>query len=380
MTASILLVFGTRPEAIKLAPLYFALREAPGFAVTACVTGQHRELLDPVLEFFAIEPDFDLAIMRPDQTLFDVTADGLKALRPVMERVRPDAVAVQGDTTSAFVGALAAYYEKVPSLHVEAGLRSGDRYAPFPEEMNRVLVGHLCHWHFAPTETARRNLAREGLTENVHVVGNTVIDALLLARTLIRARDAEFRRRYAAIDPDRTLILVTGHRRESFGAPFREMLAGLRDIAERFSDRVSLVYPVHLNPRVKGPVHKMLSGLPNFHLLDPVPYPDFVWLLERCAFVITDSGGVQEEAPALGKPVLVTRRVTERTEAIETGNARLVGTDRAAILREASRLLRDPDAYAAASQSASPFGDGTAAQRIVRILAADLAADGGGRD
>ncbi|MCA9560967.1 MAG: UDP-N-acetylglucosamine 2-epimerase (non-hydrolyzing), partial [Myxococcales bacterium] len=355
---------------IKLAPVIRTLAEDPdSFTVRVCATAQHRELLDQVLGFFGVTPDHDLDLMRADQSLYDLTARCLTGLRDVLQTERPDAVCVQGDTTTVFVAALAAAYAHIPVIHVEAGLRSGDREAPFPEEMNRVLTGHLARWHFAPTERARLALAAEGITRDVHVVGNTVIDALLMARALVLGGDAgAIAERFAFLGEGRC-VLVTGHRRESFGAPIEQVALGLADVAAAHRD-VSFVYPVHPNPHVREPIHRLLGSLPNVHLIEPLDYPYLVWLLERCHVVVTDSGGLQEEAPALGKPVLVTRDVTERAEGVEAGTARLVGTDRARLGGELSRLLDDDEAWRAMARAVNPYGDGHASERIRDILRA----------
>ena len=368
----VLFIFGTRPEAVKMAPLVKALRERPrDFEVRVCVTAQHRQMLDQVLEFFQIVPDYDLDLMKPNQTLFDITAAGLSGLQAVLPDAAPDRVFVQGDTTTAFVGALSAYYSGVKVCHLEAGLRSGNKLAPYPEEMNRILVGHLADFHFAPTEQARRNLAAEGLTTNVWVVGNTVIDALLIGLKLIEEAGAE---RYASdfpfLDFSRQIVLITGHRRESFGEPFENIANALSDAARRFP-RVQFVYPVHLNPLVREPVNRILGSQPNVHLIPPLDYPHLIWLMSKATVVVTDSGGIQEEAPTLGKPVLVMRDVTERTEGIEAGTAKLVGTSRETILRELSTLLTDSGAYQAMAQAVNPYGDGTTSQQIMQILLAD---------
>ncbi len=364
----VLVICGTRPEGIKLAPVVRAMAKAPGFEVKLCVTGQHREMLTPILSFFGLSPDFDLKLMKPGQTLYDVTANALLHLKDVLQTARPDVVLVQGDTTTALAGALAAFYEKVKVGHVEAGLRTGDRYSPFPEEMNRVLISRLAQLHFAPTETARARLAAEGLTSGVHVTGNTVTDALLEAKALVDARHAaSFAREFSFLEPARRLVLVTGHRRESFGAPFESICRALRALAERHPD-VELLYPVHLNPNVREPVDRLLRGAPRVHLIEPVDYPRLVYLLGRCHFVLTDSGGIQEEAPSLGKPVLVMREVTERPEGIEAGCAKLVGTDERVILEAAGALLTDPVAYGRMARAQNPYGDGQAAGRIVEVL------------
>jgi len=364
----ILAIFGTRPEAIKLAPVIRALQADNSFTVKVCVTAQHREMLDQVLSFFGIIPDHDLNLMKPGQTLVDITADALRGLDRVIELEQPDIVMVQGDTTSAFIGALAGFYRKVKIAHIEAGLRSGDRYSPFPEEMNRVLASHLAEYHFAPTERAAQNLLREGITNNVWVVGNPVIDALHLGLALIDREDEEhYQKQYQYIDPSNRVLLVTGHRRESFGGPFEQICTALREIADTWQD-VEIVYPVHLNPNVREPVNRILEGHDRIHLIEPLPYPHLLWLMRRAYLVITDSGGIQEEAPSLGKPVLVMRDVTERTEGIEAGTARLVGTTRTVIVAAARELLDDHEIYVRMAHSVNPYGDGKSSERIVRIL------------
>jgi UDP-N-acetylglucosamine 2-epimerase (non-hydrolysing) len=368
----ILVVCGTRPEGIKLAPVVKALQQVPSFQTTLCVTGQHKQLLDPILQFFGLVPDHDLALMKPGQTLYDVTADGLIRLKGVMDAVKPDVVVVQGDTTTAFAGALAAFYEKVKVAHVEAGLRTGDIYSPFPEEMNRVLVSRLTDFHFAPTELARSHLLAEKARGSVHVTGNTVIDALLAAKDLVREKYTwAFDDELKYLDAKRRLILVTGHRRESFGAPFESICRALKKLAEAHAD-IEILYPMHLNPNVREPVGRLLKGVPRLHLIEPVDYPRLVHLLDRCFFVLTDSGGIQEEAPTLGKPVLVMREVTERPEGIDAGCAALVGTDENRIFDFASRLLTDSQAYARMAKAKNPYGDGTASQQIAQVLQREL--------
>ncbi|MEK6795004.1 MAG: UDP-N-acetylglucosamine 2-epimerase (non-hydrolyzing) [Spirochaetota bacterium] len=365
----ILFVFGTRPEAIKMAPLIRAFLAHPDrFETKVCVTAQHREMLDQVLNFFDIRPDFDLDLMKPDQTLFDITAKALAGLARVLDEWLPDHIFVQGDTTTAFVGALAGYYRKVKVCHVEAGLRSGNMYSPFPEEGNRILAGHLSTYHFAPTEQAKVNLAREGITENVHVVQNTVIDALFLGLELIKKQGkGKYAKRFDFLNDTQRVILLTGHRRESFGAPFEDLCNATKDIAERFPD-IAIVYPVHLNPNVREPVNRILAGIQNIHLIEPLDYPHLIWLMDRSCLVITDSGGIQEEAPSLGKPVLVMRDVTERMEGVEAGTAKLVGTDRKKIVSECTTLLNDRAAYDRMASSINPYGDGKASERIVAIM------------
>ncbi|MBM4379993.1 MAG: UDP-N-acetylglucosamine 2-epimerase (non-hydrolyzing) [Deltaproteobacteria bacterium] len=363
----VLVVLGTRPEGIKLAPLVRELRARPDrFDTRLCVTGQHRTMLDPILQFFGLVPDHDLALMKPGQTLFDVTAGALKGLEPVLDEVRPDWVVVQGDTTTALAGALAGFYKRVRVAHVEAGLRTGDLHSPFPEEANRVIVSRLAALHLAPTPGAAANLAAEGVRRGVHVVGNTVIDALLEARARVEAKGADYAVQFPMLS-GRRLVLVTGHRRESFGEPFENICRALRTLSARYTD-TDWLYPVHLNPNVREPVNRLLSGLPNVHLVEPVAYPQLVWLLGRSHLVLTDSGGIQEEAPTLGKPVLVMREVTERPEGIEAGCAQLVGTAEDRIVTGVIRLMDDPAAYQRMAHARNPYGDGTSCRAIADLL------------
>lgn len=364
----VLFVFGTRPEAIKLAPLVKTLRAAPeDFDVQVCVTGQHREMLDQVLHFFQVQPEFDLDLMESDQTLFRLTSRTIDRLHGVLKACQPDNIVVQGDASSCFLGALAGHYFGCTVSHVEAGLRSRDKRAPFPEEMNRILTGHIADYHFAPTDRARENLANEGIDKNVWVVGNTVIDALHRGLELVEGTFEQTGGPLEFVDLTRRIVLITGHRRESFGLPFENIARAIGDVARRFPD-VQFLYPVHLNPNVKRPVERLLGGKPNVHLLPPLDYPEMIWLLKRCYAVLTDSGGIQEEAPALGKPVLVMRDVTERVEGIEAGTARLVGTERGAIAAALSTLLSDSGHYRTMAQAVNPYGDGNASQRIAEIL------------
>jgi UDP-N-acetylglucosamine 2-epimerase (non-hydrolysing) len=369
----ILFVFGTRPEAIKMAPLVREFQQHPDqFQVLVCVTAQHRHMLDQVLAFFSIRPDYDLNLMQPNQTLFDITANGLKALESVLKEANPDLIFVQGDTTTAFIGALAAYYLKIPVAHLEAGLRSSNKYSPFPEEANRTMVGHLADYHFAPTPQAQANLQREGISRNIHIVGNTVIDALLLGLDILKEEgDQSYQNHFRAIDFSKKIILVTGHRRESFGEPFENICLAIRDLAQTFPE-VEIVYPVHLNPNVQETVRRVLHNLTNVYLIDPLDYPYLIWLMNRCYLVLTDSGGIQEEAPSLGKPVVVMRDVTERQEGIDAGTAVLVGTDRQKIYHTVSSLLTDPAHYHRMAQAVNPYGDGTTSRQIVNCLRAEL--------
>ncbi|MFC6689492.1 non-hydrolyzing UDP-N-acetylglucosamine 2-epimerase [Jhaorihella thermophila] len=359
------MVFGTRPEAIKMAPVYAALSEAPGMDVRIAVTAQHREMLDQVLRLFGIEPDYDLNLMKPGQGLTEITSAVLAGLKPILEEFSPDLMLVHGDTTTTLAASLAAYYQQIPVGHVEAGLRTGNIYSPWPEEINRKVTGTIARLHFAPTPKSAANLAAEGVAEDtVTITGNTVIDALLDVVGRLEndprqsaAFDAEF-----GFDPERRMILVTGHRRESFGGGFRRICEALARLAER--EDVQIVYPVHLNPNVKGPVEESLGALDRVTLIPPQDYLPFVHLMRRSHIILTDSGGVQEEAPSLGKPVLVMRDTTERPEAVEAGTVRLVGTDTDLIVREATRLLDDAAAHEAMARAHNPYGDGLASSRI----------------
>ncbi|SEG24724.1 non-hydrolyzing UDP-N-acetylglucosamine 2-epimerase [Jhaorihella thermophila] len=361
----LLMVFGTRPEAIKMAPVYAALSEAPGMDVRIAVTAQHREMLDQVLRLFGIEPDYDLNLMKPGQGLTEITSAVLAGLKPILEEFSPDLMLVHGDTTTTLAASLAAYYQQIPVGHVEAGLRTGNIYSPWPEEINRKVTGTIARLHFAPTPKSAANLAAEGVAEDtVTITGNTVIDALLDVVGRLEndprqsaAFDAEF-----GFDPERRMILVTGHRRESFGGGFRRICEALARLAER--EDVQIVYPVHLNPNVKGPVEESLGALDRVTLIPPQDYLPFVHLMRRSHIILTDSGGVQEEAPSLGKPVLVMRDTTERPEAVEAGTVRLVGTDTDLIVREATRLLDDAAAHEAMARAHNPYGDGLASSRI----------------
>ncbi|MBX7245333.1 MAG: UDP-N-acetylglucosamine 2-epimerase (non-hydrolyzing) [Candidatus Sumerlaeaceae bacterium] len=367
---TILVIAGTRPEAIKVAPVIAELRARAMLNVRLCVTAQHRHMLDQVLDIFDLKADTDLDLMTPGQSLPELASRLLDRLPAAVATAKPSCVMVQGDTTTAFIGALTAFYQQVPVAHIEAGLRTRDPYAPFPEEINRRLVGQIARWHFAPTEKARQNLLREGVpTKQVYVTGNTVIDALLTTAQTVQGLPDELQPQ-----PGQQMILVTGHRRENFGPGIRNLCAALKEIAGAFPN-ARIIYPVHPNPNVREPVSRLLSGISNIQLIDPVDYPTFVALMLECRFIITDSGGVQEEAPALGKPVLVTRDATERPEAVEAGFARLVGTNTDAIVRAARQLLTDERLYARMSTVENPFGDGRAAERIADVLENDLLAE-----
>ncbi|MGE8450239.1 non-hydrolyzing UDP-N-acetylglucosamine 2-epimerase [Achromobacter kerstersii] len=367
----ILTVFGTRPEAIKMAPLVHALAQEPAIEARVCVTAQHREMLDQVLGLFDIQPDFDLNIMRPSQDLTDVTSAILNGMKRVFQHFQPDYVVVHGDTATTFAATLAAYYHKIPVGHVEAGLRTGNIYSPWPEEANRKLTGALANLHFAPTETSRTNLLREGVpTENIIVTGNTVIDALLWVKQKLIA-DQNLRNSIAAQMPflsdDRRIVLITGHRRESFGSGFERICQAIATSAARFPDH-DFVYPVHLNPNVREPVNRWLKGLKNVFLVEPMDYLPFVYLMDRSHIILTDSGGIQEEAPSLGKPVLVMRDTTERPEAVTAGTVRLVGTDVNTITEQIAMLLSQNGEYQKMSIAHNPYGDGLASKRIVDTL------------
>ena len=377
----VLVVLGTRPEAIKLAPVISRLRrDRDSFRVRVCVTAQHRQMLDQVLGIFRIAPDIDLDLMRPGQDLFDISGGVIAGLRPVLQAEKPGLVVVQGDTTTALAAALAAFFLRIPLAHVEAGLRTRDLYSPFPEEGNRRLLSVLAHFHFAPTAWARQNLLASGVAaERIWVTGNTGIDALRLVRRRMRSPRAqqrwlEYFRRDLGLElegEERRIILVTGHRRENFGRGLRQACLALREISRR-DPGLLVIYPVHLNPNVQRPVRALLRGLPRVRLIEPLAYEPFVFLMGRAHLILTDSGGIQEEAPALGKPVLVMRRETERPEGIEAGVARLVGSERRAIVRRVLELFADDAAYRAMARVANPYGDGQAAGRIAAVLARGL--------
>ena len=354
-----------------MAPLVHALAKDPYFEAKVCVTAQHREMLDQVLNLFSIVPDYDLNIMRPGQGLTEITSRILEGLKPVLESFRPDVVLVHGDTTTTLAASLAAFYQRIPVGHVEAGLRTGDLYSPWPEEANRTLTGRLAMYHFAPTDNSRQNLLRENLPDSqIFVTGNTIIDALFWVRDSVLADEqlrAKLAVKYPFLEEDKKLILVTGHRRESFGRGFEQICHALADIAAANED-VQIVYPVHLNPNVSEPVNRILGHVPNVVLIEPQDYLPFVWLMTRAWLILTDSGGIQEEAPSLGTPVLVMRDTTERPEAVDAGTVRLVGTSRQRIVEEVTRLLHDKAEYDAMSLAHNPYGDGQACGRILQAL------------
>lgn len=367
----ILTVFGTRPEAIKMAPLVHALANDECFEAKVCVTAQHREMLDQVLELFDITPDYDLNLMKAGQTLNDVTARILLELKPVLQEFKPDVVLVHGDTATTFAASLAAYYEQIAVGHVEAGLRTGNIYSPWPEEANRKLTGALTKYHFAPTETSKENLLKENYSaENIFVTGNTVIDALLMVKEKIDTNlelKSSLTAQFPFLDEAKKMILVTGHRRESFGGGFERICEALAITAKENPD-VQIVYPMHLNPNVREPVNRILSGIKNIYLIEPQQYLPFIYLMDRSDIILTDSGGIQEEAPSLGKPVLVMRDTTERPEAVAAGTVKLVGTDINIICSEINILLNNSDAYQVMSVAHNPYGNGSASELILQEL------------
>ena len=382
MKRTVAVVAGTRPEAVKMAPVYFALRESNAFHTVFLATAQHRQMLDQTLGVFGIVPEHDLDLMQPGQTLPDLTGRVLTAVSHWCNQHKPAAILVQGDTTTVLASAMAAFYAKIPVGHVEAGLRTGNMISPFPEEMNRRLTSPITRWHFCPTEVSKANLQREGISTGLHVTGNTVVDALLWVRNRLRTTQVSaldvasrvnipdnFRREF--LEGSRRWILVTGHRRESFGDGFERICQSIAKLTAAFPD-VGVLYPVHLNPQVREPVQRLLGSNDRVALVEPAGYEDFVWLMDHCTFLLSDSGGVQEEAPSLGKPVLVMRDSTERPEGVDAGTCRLVGTDVDTILREASLLLNDQAEYAKRSALKNPYGDGLAAPRIRAILEQEL--------
>jgi len=379
----IMLVFGTRPEAIKMAPLVKEFQKYPeDFETIVCVTGQHREMLDQVLDIFQIQPDYDLNIMQKGQDLYDISSKVLLGMREVLNEARPDVVLVHGDTTTSTAAALAAFYSQIPVGHVEAGLRTYNKYSPWPEEMNRQITSRIAEYNFAPTPLSRQNLLGERTPDStIYVTGNTVIDALHMVVNKLKADAALAKQQIQVLakagydvtrlDSGRKLVLITGHRRENFGEGFVNMVTAIKDLTVRFPD-TDFVYPMHLNPNVRKPIHQVfgesLEGLGNIFFIEPLQYLEFVYLMEKCTIVLTDSGGIQEEAPGLGKPVLVMRNTTERPEALDAGTVKLVGTNRELIVSEVSRLLLDPGYYVSMSEAVNPYGDGLASSRIVSAL------------
>lgn len=368
MAIKVLSIFGTRPEAIKMAPLVKALNEADGIDAKVCVTAQHREMLDQVLDLFEIVPEYDLNIMKPGQSLYDVTTNILLGLKPILEEFKPDLVLVHGDTSTTLSASLAAFYQQIPVGHVEAGLRTGNLSSPWPEEGNRKLTGAITKLHFAPTQTSQQNLLNEAVNaDDIVITGNTVIDALLQVVDKVKTDTAlisTLKAKFPELDETKKLILVTGHRRESFGGGFERICEALVEIATAHPD-TQILYPMHLNPNVREPVNRILKNVDNVHLIEPQDYLPFVYLMNQAHIIVTDSGGVQEEAPSLGKPVLVMRDTTERPEAVEAGTVKLVGTDKARIVSEVNNLLTNAQEYQSMSRAHNPYGDGKACERIV---------------
>ena len=365
---NILVLFGTRPEAIKLAPVIKELKKNPDyFNTTVCVTGQHREMLDQILSFFEITPEIDLNLMTHNQTLTELTAKILLEVDVVIKKGDYDYIIVQGDTTTVFTSAIAAYYNRVKVIHVEAGLRSFDFDHPLPEEFNRRSIASFTSIHFTPSERAKENLLAERIDPaKIYNVGNTVIDALQYALPIVNSNDDQFRQRFGEIDFNTEIVLVTGHRRENFGGPLQAICEAFKEIVS--NNDVQIIYPVHLNPNVQETVHELLGDQPNIHLIPPLPYPELIWLMNKSKIVITDSGGIQEEAPAMGKPVLVTREVTERKEVVESGNAIMVGNDTKKIVELTAELLSNSEMYDKMSEASNPYGDGTSAKKMIAIL------------
>ncbi len=372
----VLLVFGTRPEAIKMAPLVLAFQEhSQEIEAKVCVTAQHREMLDQVLHIFDIVPDFDLNIMKPGQDLYDLTSNILLGMKEVLTQYQPDVVFVHGDTTTTIATAMSAFYKKIPVAHVEAGLRTGDIYSPWPEEANRKLTSQITKYHFTPTVTSKENLLKENVNEDeIYVTGNTVIDALFWVldkieknKNLKSALSNTIKSNFSAFGNEERLVLITGHRRENFGQGFLDMCSAIKTLAAEHPD-VNFVYPVHLNPNVQKPVLELLSGINNVYLIAPLDYEPFVYLMSKSYLILTDSGGIQEEAPSLGKPVLVMRDTTERPEAVEAGTVKLVGTNPSTIINEVNKLLKDTSLYESMSQAHNPYGDGKACQKIVNLI------------
>jgi UDP-N-acetylglucosamine 2-epimerase (non-hydrolysing) len=370
---TILFIYGTRPEAIKMAPLIMGFKRCSDlFNIKICLTGQHRQMLDQINNFFGIKSDYDLDLMLPNQTLFDITARCLIGLKKILEDVSPDLIFVQGDTTSVLAGSLAGFYKQIPVAHLEAGLRSGNKYSPYPEEINRIITGHIASYHFAPTYRAVGNLKKEGINNNIYMVGNTVIDALYLGLQIIRQEgDRKYIQYYSFIDFSKKIILVTGHRRESFGDGFENICKAIAFIGKEHQD-IQIVYPMHLNPNVRDPINRILKGINNIFLIEPLDYSYLLWLMEKCYLVLTDSGGIQEEAPALGKPVLVMRDVTERQEGIDAGTAKLVGTQYDGLVSSIRELLESKESYTNMANAKNPYGDGSTSRQIVKIISGVL--------
>ena len=365
-----LIIFGTRPEAIKMAPLIKEFQKRDQFQTKVCVTAQHREMLEQVLDFFEITPDYDLNLMKPNQNLYSLTSDIITGLQPILEEYKPDYVYVHGDTTTTMAASIASFYAGAKVCHVEAGLRTNNKKSPFPEEMNRQIAGRVADYHFVPTENSEQNLRKENIKENsIVITGNTVIDALLFSSKRVQNfENSEILELKKIIETEKKIILITGHRRENHGLGFINICEALKEVALN-NKNVQIIYPVHLNPNIKGPVYELLSGIENIKLVSPLSYPAFVWLMKNAYLIITDSGGIQEEAPSLRKPVLVMRDTTERPEAVDSGTVILVGTDKQKIVKETNILLENTDKYSLMSELHNPYGDGKASERIVDFIA-----------
>ncbi len=368
MQKKLLFIFGTRPEAIKLAPVILAFKKERQFQVRICVTGQHREMLDDVLLFFNMKQDYDLNVMSREQSLFYITGEALKGIEKILYLENPDYVFVQGDTTTALAGALAGFYHKIKIVHIEAGLRTYQKYSPFPEEMNRLLISRLVDIHFVPTEKAKQNLIHEGITKNIYLVGNPVVDALKLCLDKIKLSENMYRNFFKFIDFNKRIILVTGHRRENFDQGLKSICYALVQLAKKCIKHIEIIYPVHLNPNVQRPVRQLLNGIPNIHLMSPLTYPYFIYLMKQSYLIITDSGGVQEEASVLGKPVLILRDVTERVEGVHKGVAQLIGTEKTKIVSMTEKLLKNKVGYKKMAKVIHVYGDGKASLRIRQII------------
>ncbi len=366
----ILFIFGTRPEAIKMAPVIIKFKKSNKFITKVCVTAQHREMLDEVLVFFDIKPDFDLNLMKKGQTLLDITTKGIVGIQDTLNHFSADLIFVQGDTTTAFIGALAGFYNKIKVAHIEAGLRSFDKYSPYPEEINRKLIGNIANFHLVPTENAKTNLINENINENIWNTGNTVIDALFHGLEIIKT-NTDIKNEFSFVDFSKKIILITAHRRENLGIPLVNICKSIEFIAKKYTD-IEFVFPVHLNPKVRKIVYKILENTPRVHLIEPLIYSKLIWLMSKTYFILTDSGGIQEEAPSLGKPVLVLRDVTERMEGIEAGTCVLTGTEPEIIKSKCIELIEDKKAYKKMANAVNPYGNGTTSQQIFEIIKHNL--------
>lgn len=363
----IMFVYGTRPEAIKMAPLVKKMNLSDNFNPVVCLTGQHKEMVNQINSFFSIKEDFNLDIMKPNQTLFDISINALEALKKVISKESPDAIIVQGDTSTAFIGALSSFYYKIPVIHLEAGLRTDNKFSPYPEEVNRRLISQISSYNLCPTEAAFKNLKRDNILDKSAVVGNTVIDALYMGRDLVLKNKLDFQEKFDFLNSSKDLVLVTAHRRENHGKPLENICDALKDLAEKYT-HIEFLYPVHPNPNVRNVVEEKLSDIKNIHLVKPLDYPDMIYIMDRCKLILTDSGGLQEEGPALGKPVLVLRDTTERPEGIEAGVAKLIGTSKEEIIDNFNSLIQDKKLYESMSKAINPYGDGKTSDNILKIL------------